>query len=209
MKNNMISAIKNNVQDRNCEAWIKLCESIEKIAEEGKDEFSPRDEIGHELFTQIYTLPETISKLKKVKTLYLYGSQLKRIPPEIGEMEALENFIPYTSYNLHWFPYEILQCKNLKESTVSTRALYGNPKNGMLFPNLAQNPVRYLEETVNCSICKKDMTYNQTNQLWISVWVGTDVLPLLVNLCSKTCEYQLAKPAKGYIQHAHKGGILL
>ena len=127
--NDRISRIENNVQDRDSVAWKKLCEYVEKVAEEERDEFSPFEELGKELYDQIHTLPESISKLKKVKKMWLYGSQLKRIPPEIGEMESLEYFDPYTSYNLHWFPYEIINCKKLKDSRVSTRAIYGNFKN--------------------------------------------------------------------------------
>ncbi|MCS3798914.1 hypothetical protein [Niastella sp. OAS944] len=204
--NNMISAIKNNVQDRNSVAWKRLCDYVEKIAAEGNDEFSPVKELGPELFSQIYTLPETIATLKKVKRVWLYGSKLKRIPPEIGEMESLEYFDPYTSYDLHWFPYEIINCKKLKDSRVSTRALYGNFKNRKGFPILTNNPVRYEGNTVKCSICKKDMSWLDTNQLWVSLRIGTDVLPLLVNVCSSTCEAAIPAPPKDYIPHAHKGG---
>lgn len=204
--NKRISKIENDVQDRNSVAWEKLCDYVDKVAIENRDEFSPVEELGQALFAQIHTLPETISKLKKVKKVWLYGSKLKRIPPEIGEMEALEYFDPYTSYDLHWLPYEITKCKNLKSSRVSTRALYGNWKNRMGFPSLTHNPVRYSGNTVNCSICGKTMTYEQTNQLWISLNVGTDVLPLLTNLCSKECESKLPAPPKDYVQFAHKGG---
>ena len=190
----------------NSVAWKKLCDYVDKVALENREEFSPVEELGRELFAQIHTLPETISKLKKVKKVCLYGSKLKRIPPEIEEMEALEYFDPYTSYDLHWFPYEIINCKNLKDSRVSTRALYGNRKNRMGFPRLNHNPIRYSGDTVNCSICGKTLTYEQTNQHWISLNVGTDVLPLLTNLCSKDCESKLPKPANDYVQFAHKGG---
>ena len=101
--NKRISKIDNDVQDRNSLAWKKLCDYVEKVAAENCDEFSPLEDLGQELFAQIHTLPETISKLKKVKKVWLYGSKLKRIPPEIGQMEALEYFDPYTSYDLHWF----------------------------------------------------------------------------------------------------------
>lgn len=121
-----ISVIENDIQDRSSLAWKKLCDYIDKTASENGEEFLPAEELGWELFSQIHTLPETISKLKNVKNMILYGSKLKRIPPEIGEMEALENFVPYTSYDLHWFPYEITKCRKLVNSTVSTRALYGN-----------------------------------------------------------------------------------
>lgn len=204
--NKRISKIENDVQDRNSVAWKKLCDYVDKVATENRDEFSPLEELGQELFAQIHTLPETISKLTKVKKVWLYGSKLKRIPQEIGQMEALEYFDPYTSYDLHWFPYEITKCKNLKDSRVSTRALYGNWKNRMGFPRLTHNPVRYSGETLNCSICGKTMTYEQTNQLWISLKVGTDILPLLTNLCSKECESKLPSPPKDYVQFAHKGG---
>jgi hypothetical protein len=158
------------------------------------------------LFSQIYTLPEIISKLKNVKKIWLYGSSLKRIPPEIGQMEALEYFDPYTSYDLHWFPYEITNCKKLKDSRVSTRALYGNYKNRMGFPRLTHNPVRYFGDTVKCSVCGKTMTYEHINQLRISLRLRADVLPLLANLCSKECEMKLPEPPEDYVQFPHKGG---
>ncbi|MCU0439012.1 MAG: leucine-rich repeat domain-containing protein [Raineya sp.] len=198
--------IQNDVQDRNSVAWKKLCEYIDKVAEEESEEFVPFEYLGQELYFQIYTLPESIAKLKKVKEMHLYGSRLKRIPPEIGEMESLEYFDPYTSYNLHWFPYEITNCKKLNDSRVSTRVLYGNYKNRLTFPDLTKNPVRYEGDKVKCSVCKKEMTYQETNQLWISLNVGTDILPLLVNLCSKECESNLPEPAKAYMPYAHKGG---
>lgn len=199
-------AISNDIQDRKSEAWIRLCNYVDKIAYEGKDEFSPLEELGQELFSQIHTLPESIAKLTKVKKLWLYGSKLKRLPPEIGKMESLEYFDPYTSYDLHWFPFEITNCKKLKDSRVSTRTLYGNFKNRMAFPSLKNNSVKYFGENVYCSVCNKPMTFTETNQLWISLNVGTDVLPLLANLCSKECESNLPQAAKGYVQNPHKGG---
>lgn len=204
--NKRISKIPNDVQDRNSEAWIKLCEYVEYIAKKGKKEFNPREYLGDELFAQIYTLPESIRKLKKVKRLWIYGSNLKRIPPEIGEMEALEYFDPYTSYNLHWFPYELTKCKKLKDSRVSTRAVYGNFKNRKGFPKLDHNPVRYFGDNVKCSVCEKHCSYNEINQLWTTQRIGTDTLPFLANLCSKDCEEKIPNSPQGYIQFPHKGG---
>jgi hypothetical protein len=205
--NNWISAIENNVQDRTSVAWKKLCEYVDKVEAEKREEFSPMEALGADLFSQIQTLPESISKLKNVKKVWLYGSRLKRIPPQIGEMESLEYFDPYTSYDLYWFPYEITRCKNLRQSRVSTRVLYGNFKNRMGFPNLKNNPVRYFGNTVHCSVCDKEMSYNDTNQLWITAQVATDILPLLANLCSRECEGKLLKPPEDYIQFPHKGGV--
>lgn len=102
-----------------------------------------------------------------------------------------------------------LQGSGINMNWVSTRALYGNYKNRKIFPLLDDNPVRYYFNGIKCSICKKEIDYTETNQLWISLLIGTDVLPLLVNLCSKECESKLPKPPKNYIQYPHKGGILV
>jgi hypothetical protein len=201
-----IHTIENDVQDRNSLAWHTLCAYVDKIARDESEEFSPVEEMGYELFSQIHTLPESIAQLKKVKKIWLYGSKLKRIPPEIGQMESLEYFDPYTSHQLHWYPYEIVNCKKLTDSRVSTRILFGNFKNRLPFPSLAENPVRYHGETLRCSICAKKMTYQQTNQLWISLYIGTDTLPLLANLCSTACEQELPQPELGYVPYPHKGG---
>lgn len=204
--NKRISKIPNDVQDRNSIAWKKLCEYIEDVAKKGNEDFIPSNALGNDLFSQIYTLPESISKLKKVKKMVLYGSNLKRIPPEIGEMESLEIFVPYTSYDLHWFPYEITRCKKINDSTISTRALYGNYKNRMDFPTLDHNPVKYFGDNLKCSVCQKELTYETTNQMWITAYVGTDTIPMLTNLCSKECEQNLQKPSENYVQYPHKGG---
>ena len=60
--NHRISKITNDVQDRGSLAWMKLCEYVEKAAEEEHTEFSPFTALGKELYFQIFTLPETISK---------------------------------------------------------------------------------------------------------------------------------------------------
>ncbi|MEO0332623.1 MAG: leucine-rich repeat domain-containing protein, partial [Bacteroidota bacterium] len=104
--NDRIPKILNDVQDRNSVAWRTLCDYIDQIAASGSDEFVPSEELGKDLFFQIYTLPKSISKLKKVKKVGLYGSKLKRLLPEIGQMESLEYLDLYTSYDLHWLPYE-------------------------------------------------------------------------------------------------------
>jgi hypothetical protein len=147
------------------------------------------------------TLPASLAKLKAVRSLMLYGSHLVRIPPEIGQMTSLEKFTPYTSYGLHWFPYEITRCKNLTKSTVSTRALYGNYKYRPQFPNLKfeRGP-----SGQTCSVC--DRAAPPFRQVWISLRVATDVLPLLVNACSDECVGALPGAADGYVPMAHRGG---
>lgn len=204
---NLQTIIRKDEQDKNSKAWKKLCTVIDRLAEEETEVFDLYKELGKKYYFQISTLPKSISKLKKVKKLNLYGSKIVRIPPQIGEMTSLETFLPYTSYGLHWFPYEITECKKLKDSTISTRALYGNYKGTLYFPDLTGNPIEYQASEINCSICKKTIYQKDSNQFWISLCVGTDVIPLLVNSCSEKCLEKLPKPPKGYIQYPHKGGI--
>ncbi|MGD1847574.1 MAG: hypothetical protein ACFB10_19465 [Salibacteraceae bacterium] len=193
-------------QDRTSEAWRKLCAYIDALAASGDDEFTPREALGDALFAQIYTLPASIAQLKRVKKVGLYGSRLQWLPPEIGEMESLEYFDPYTSYDLHWFPYEITRCKHLKDSRISTRALFGNFKHRSPFPSLAGNPVRYHSQNLKCSVCDTPISYAQTDQYWISLLIGTDVVPLLANVCSTSCKSRLPTPHEKYVQEPHKGG---
>ena len=199
--------VRKDSQNREGEAWNKLLTLIEKAAKDEREEFHPSKELGVETWEQIRSLPKEILKLTKVKHLMLYGSSLQRFPQEIAELKSLEKFTPYTSYGLRWFPYEIIECKKLKESTVSTRALFGNKKNKKPFPYLTENPVKYFEGN-KCSICKKEENENQFEQYWVSIQIGTDVLPLLAIICSNECFSKLAKPHKDYFPTPHKGGNL-
>lgn len=116
------------IQDTGAPGWLRLLELIEEAVADGREEFRPLPELSPEERRQIVTLPASIGRLTAVRTLVLYGSNLVRVPPEIGDMTNLEEFSPYTSRRLHWFPYEITRCGRLVNSTVSTRSIYGNYK---------------------------------------------------------------------------------
>jgi uncharacterized protein (TIGR02996 family) len=203
-------ALHGEIQDTECAGWVKLLALIERAAEDGREMFRPRDELTPEEWAQIITLPPSIGKLKAVRDLVLYGSHLVRIPPEVGELEGLTRFTPYTSYRLHWYPYEITRCPNLRDSTVSTRSLYGNEKNRMTFPRLDPYPalrgVAPAEAERECSVCRRPFTDLGRHRVWISLRVATDVLPLLVNACSDSCVRSLPPPASGYPHRPHRGG---
>jgi hypothetical protein len=208
-------------QDTQCDGWRHLLDLVEEASADGREEFNPRSEMTHEEWSQIVTLPSTISKLKSVKHLVLYISYLVRIPPQIGEMTELVKFTPYHSYRLHWFPYEITRCRKLKNSTVSTRALYGNFKFRPPFPKLqpGRNSTEALElgnlspeiwgteSIATCSVCNRSLSESGLHQVWISLSVATDVLPLLVNACSEECIHNLPKSAEKHAQGPHKGGL--
>jgi hypothetical protein len=192
-------------QDTACSGWARLLDLIEQAASDKREEFSPGREMTPEQWTEIATLLPSIAKLKAFKHLILYGSSLVRIPPEIAEITSLEQFTPYTSYRLHWFPFEITRCTRLKRSTVSTRALYGNFKYRPPFPRLPQLHDLYTPKT--CSLCDSSFGNSPPLQYWISLRVATDVVPLLVHACSSECLSKIPTPPDGYVQQPHQGGL--
>jgi hypothetical protein len=198
------SLLHTEEQDTESDAWKRLLELVDHAAADGWEEFIPGRHFEWNDWSEIITLPASISRLKSVKRLCLYGSNLVRIPPEIGDMTALEMFDPYTSYRLHWFPYEIMRCRNLKSSRVSTRALYGNFKYRPPFPRLPS--ISRGITPGGCSVCGGALKDTQPHQVWISLLVATDVLPVLVHACSEMCVNSLPKPPAGYIPYPHRGG---
>lgn len=194
-------------QDTECDAWKRLLDYVERIADTGARQFKPRPELTAEQWRQIVTLPATIAKLTQVTSIELYGSYLVRIPPEIGQMTSLRELTPYTSYRLHWFPYEITRCRALRSSTVSTRTLYGNFKYRPPFPRVLPATSRTQGPMRPCSVCSRMYEDLELHRVWISLRVATDVLPLLVNACSAACVDSLPAPADGYVPTPHRGGL--
>ena len=134
-------------------------------------------------------------------------------------MTSLERLTPYTSWRLHWLPYEITRCQNLVMSAVSTRCLYGNHKCRPRFPTLpgssaqleaiADNNLRTESGTiVACSVCDGLCT-GPVMQIWISLPVATDIVRLLVKACSQRCIDALPTPPSNYVQFPHTGGSSL
>jgi hypothetical protein len=195
-------------QDTECEPWKRLLALVEEAAADRREVLIPLSGMNVMERAKIVTLPATIAKLKSLKCLVLYNSNLVRIPPEIGEMESLEQFDVYTSYRLHWFPYEITRCKMLRDSKASTRALYGNYKYRPPLPRLTPScpTTPYGEPTRNCSVCGRSFIDQQRHRVWITLRVATDDLPLLVNACSKECVQSLPKPPDRYLPRPHRGG---
>ncbi len=194
------------LQDVQSDGWKLLLELVARAASRRSREFAPGLEMSPELWSQVSTLPPSISKLTSVRKLYLYGSHLVRLPTEIGDMVNLEELDLYTSYRLHWVPYEVTRCAKLSQSRVSTRALYGNYKYRPPFPKLGGDAAK-ANLPAECSVCRQPLHRESVQQAWISLRVATDVLPLLVNACSDECIRRLPPPAKDYISQPHRGGI--
>jgi len=200
--------IHTDVQDTECAAWRLLLELIDEAAADGRERFDPKKAMPRSLWQQVLTLPPSIAKLTAIKDLHLYGSNLVALPPEIGAMTNLETFTPYTSRRLHWFPYEITRCAHLHASTVSTRHLYGNFKHRMPFPALpAALPPGSIPDT--CSVCQGPFPPSGYIQVWVSLQVATDVLPLLVHACSAECVAALPDPPPDHVARPHRGGTSL
>jgi hypothetical protein len=196
-------------QDTSCEAWRIVNETIEVAAIRGDTVLDPLARLQGDQRQQIITLPASIERLKDVRELRLYGSHLVRVPSQIAGMASLEYLDVYTSYRLHFFPYEITKCGSLSRSRVSTRALYGNYKHRPLFPDLKRpenhDALQQLAPAV-CSVCQQPHGSSAPVWRWITLAVGTDWLPLLVTACSMECIDALPTPPPGYVQEAHMGG---
>jgi hypothetical protein len=198
-----------DTHDTASDAWKRLLDLVDKTAAKQLEEFAPGRSLTPADWHSIVTLPSSIAKLKSVKRLMLYGSSLVRMPPEIGEMSSLEEFVPYTSYRLHWYPYEITRCGKLARSTVSTRALYGNNKHRSPFPDLRDEDNALALDMTHpgtCSVCDCPFAGRRAYVRWISLMVATDVLPLLVYACSRECLATLPSPPANYVGKPHRGG---
>ena len=193
-------------QDTSSEGWRLLLDLVDRAASDGRETFAPRAELPVDLWPEMVRLPPTIRKLTEVRKLDLYGSHLVAVPPEIGEMSSLATFDPYTSYRLHWFPYEITRCPKLRSSRVSTRALYGNPRTGLPFPRL---PVELPADSVpvSCSVCRRAFDAGGPLQRWISLtWSPRTSCRCSCTPCSDACIDALPPPAPGYLDRPHTGG---
>jgi len=196
-----------DVQDLNSNAWQCINQYINDLAKVGGGcEFKPRSIMSREDWLSLITLPSTIGQLKSVVSFEIYGSAITRLPPEIGQLTFMKSFTPYTSYRLHWFPYEITRCTNLSSSTVSTRAIYGNFKHRNPFPDLRKQTyfLQNIRPTV-CSVCESPFAGVCITR-WVSLLVATDVLPLLVFACSPACIKKIPAPAENHVSTIHRGG---
>jgi hypothetical protein len=192
------------LQDESVSGWQLLTHFVADAANKQVTFLEPSAEISADDWQQVTTLPSTIRELKSVRELRLYGSHLRHIPPEIGHMGELADLDIYTSYSLHWLPYEITRCTKLRSSRMSTRALYGNANTRLPFPRLSISPEAFRPTT--CSICDGPFGSFAPQLWWITLRVGTDNVPLLVHSCSDKCTSSLPTPPPGYFQKPHKGG---
>jgi len=191
-------------QDQDTPGRRQLVELIRLTEKERLSAFEPSAHIPWEDWMRVVTLPAALGSLSLVKEVRLYGSHLRRLPPEIGRMKDLQDLDIYTSYSLHWLPYEVTRCRQLTKSRMSTRALYGNRKTRLPFPRL-NRPVETLLPST-CSICDRPFGDVTPQLYWITLPVATDVVPLLVHSCSNDCTLSIPQPPKGYFQRPHKGG---
>lgn len=192
------------VQDEACEPWKELLTLIAYAERNGATEFAPFSYMTQEERDQIVTLPKELTKLTRLTSLELYGTSLVRIPPFIDQLINLEKFTPYTSYHLHYLPYEITRLPKLKKSCISTRALYGNEKTRGVFPDLKADPYPFSQD--ECSVCKTAVGFDHLTQYWVTLKVATDVVPLLVHTCSTACLNRLPASPEDYVQGYHQGG---
>ena len=193
--------------DKHSHAFAKAQQIIEDAKKQCARKLVFRTLMSSDEYQDLVAVPKSIGDLGDLKELDLYASNLTFIPREISKCTSLRKFVSYTSYRLHWFPYEITQCLSLVDSTVSTRALYGNYKFRPPFPNLRRHRISVYDDDPWCSICRKRGQVMDFHQYWISLPVATDVIPLLITVCSDSCLKEVGHSPEGYIQGTHEGGL--
>jgi hypothetical protein len=184
-----------------------VVERVERAAVEQPEVFEPLAGLTDSQRSEVVSLPTTISRLKRVRVLSLCCSALSSLPAAIGEMESLEILDIYRSYRLHYFPFELTRCSLLKDSRISTRALFGNYKCVAPFPDLLDPSNREtlrLLAPADCSVCGSPISEGSGLPRWFTRRVATDDVPLLLVACSSPCIDALSRAVPG--AHIHTGG---
>src|SRR4051812_45673624 len=75
-------------QDTTAPGWLRLIHLIDEAAADKRAVFKPFVDMTSAERREVITLPSAIAKLTDVKHLVLYGTNLVRIPPEIGAMSS-------------------------------------------------------------------------------------------------------------------------
>lgn len=198
----LVSSMHVEAQDESMEGWSQLKHLVAQ--ETQSSVFEPSAHIQWAAWMRVITLPKEITSLQSVREVRLYGSHLRRLPPEVGTLSQLEDLDIYTSYSLHWLPYEVMRCRNLRRSRMSTRTLYGNMNTRLPFPRLSE-PIDTLMPTT-CSVCNLGFEGRAPQLFWTTQRVGTDYVPLLIHSCSNACTKSVPASPKGFFQAPHKGG---
>jgi len=188
-------------------AWNIVCDIIDEVKRSGAIALDLGRRMDRADYMALNTLPDSIGGLSDLQTLITYGSNLSYLPRALGDCVNLRVFEPYTSYRLHWLPFEITRCRNLAHTVISTRALYGNYKNRPSFPALKHQRWTWPAGGMACSIC--GTVTHGVQQFWTSQRVATDVVPLLVSVCSETCRQRIGPGASGHVEQPHRGGLSL
>ena len=196
-----------HADNQNCglAGWRQTLDLVGSSAAQEAQVFDPSAHIPWDDWMQVVTLPDEIADLKTVQHVQLYGSHLQRLPHQIGRMAALEHLDLYTSYSLHWLPYEVLRCTQLRKSRISTRALYGNRKTRLPFPLLSRPLEALIPPT--CSVCDRPFGEAAPQLFWITLRIGTDTVPLLIHSCSHDCTLSVPAAPPNYFERPHKGGV--
>lgn len=199
-----VPAVHIEAQDESVIGWAQTRALIEQASLSHAEVFEPSAHMPWEDWMRVITLPSSVASLTDVKVIRMYGSHLRRLPPEIGRMSSLQDLDIYTSYSLHWLPYELTRCSALRESRMSTRALYGNRNTRLPFPRLSTPIPSLLPAT--CSVCDRGFDDRSPRLLWTTQRLGTDHMPLLIHSCSESCTASVPAAPRGYFERPHRGG---
>ena len=191
-------------RDQTAAGWGQVTDLIERLAQTSAPILEPSAHIPWEDWMRVITLPPQVASLTHLVEIRLCGSHLRRLPPDIGCMTSLRELDIYTSYSLHWLPYEVTRCANLGASRMSTCALYGNRKTRLPFPRLSR-PIDVLLPAT-CSVCDRSFDERTPQPWWTTQRIGTDYVPLLLHSCSIACTDSVPSAPPGFFERPHQGG---
>ncbi|GAA3033707.1 hypothetical protein GCM10020229_51430 [Kitasatospora albolonga] len=133
-------------------------------------------------------------------------------------MNRAEEFTPYTSGRLHWFPYEITRCTRLgaqhgehactvRQTTSSVRRSPGCGRSGLRRSGLTDlDPKRWgRRPSTAAAVCDRPIAGGGLHQVWLTLQVATDALPLLVTPARRLCASRHAAGRRG-IRTRPRGG---
>jgi len=165
------------------------------------------------------TFPSFVWKMRSLLRLECYSTLIEAVSPDIGKLTRLSYFSVYTSYGIHFLPYEITRTC-CEKTHISIRSLYGGRRR-LALPRLPAFPAdmaplfelalrrvalartlqidslpaelkEKLKHLIECSVCSEPFSADRIFAVWAVFSI--DFVPLLARCCSRTCVDAISLP---------------
>src|SRR5262245_11938788 len=85
----LVPNMHGEAQDQSAAGWGQVTDLIERLAQTSAPILEPSAQIPWEDWMRVITLPPQVASLTHVVEIRLYGSHLRRLPPETARMTLL------------------------------------------------------------------------------------------------------------------------